>query len=46
MKDIFTHEIFSENAFLLQKFENKIFSLKFSMKGMPSVFDEVKVAVN
>ena len=44
IKRILTNNIFSINASLLQKFENKIPSRTFLMVEIPPVFHEVKLA--
>ena len=38
--------MFTKNAFLLQKFENKIPSHIFPVKAISSVFDKVKLDLN
>ena len=46
IKDIYTSTFFWKNASLLQKLKNKIPSCTFTMKAIPLVSDEVKLAVH
>ena len=46
IKHIFTSKFFAQDASLLQKLKSKIPSCIFPIKAIPSMFDEVKLAVH